>query len=271
MTSITPNAAPPTPRALPQWKRLLDVVVGTCALLLALPVIACALLLVVLSDGHNPLYISNRVGLNGRAFRLIKIRTMIINASANCVDTTIAGDVRVLPVGRLIRRLKLDELPQFWHVIRGEMSLVGPRPNVERETVLYTSVEQRLLAVPPGITDFASIVFADLADVLAGSADPNLAYNQLVRPSKSALGLYYIDSMSPGQDIALLFYTLTASVARNWTLQQLSRRLRRQGAPEHLCHLTLRRDQLVPTAPPGAEHIVTSREPQSLDQARSRA
>lgn len=244
---------------LPAWKRPLDLLGGALGLIVSSPLIMLGMLLVALSDGRNPLYVSERIGRHGRTFRFIKIRTMIPNAAASRVDTTIAGDARLLPAGRLIRRFKLDELPQFWHVLRGQMSLVGPRPNVPREVALYTQEERRLLDVRPGITDFSSIVFADLAEVLANSADANIAYNQLVRPWKSELGLHYLQHMSLWQDIKLTFYTVSSMFARRWTLQRIVQDLRATRARDELCDLAMRTRPLAPRPPPGGTAIVTSR------------
>lgn len=240
-------------------KRTLDVVAGTVALLLASPLIVAAALAVWLSDGSSPWYLSERVGRDGRSFRFIKIRTMVPQAAQSHVDTTVAGDPRITPVGKLIRALKVDELPQFFHVLSGRMSMVGPRPNVPREVSLYTSVERELLSVRPGITDIASIVFADLGDALAAAPDPNIAYNQLVRPWKSRLGLHYARCASMAVDLRIIGYTLTVLAARAWTLVRLSALLRSTGASPDLCRFVLRQDPLLPLAPPGASAIVTSR------------
>jgi hypothetical protein len=139
------------------------------------------------------------------------------------------------------------------------MSMVGPRPNVPREVTIYTLKEKELLAVRPGITDIASIAFADLARTLTNSTDPNIDYNQLVRPWKSRLGLHYIHCSSIRNDLCIMFYTVSGFIARQWTLGQLARLLRRTGAPEDLCRFVLRDQPLRPMPPPGADSIVTSR------------
>ena len=240
-------------------KRLLDLLGAGSALLLTMPLVVISAGAVWLYDRESPWYISERVGWRGRPFRFLKIRTMVLQASSNAIDTTVSGDPRVTPVGRLIRALKLDELPQFVHVLTGRMSLVGPRPNVPREVALYTSEERGLLAARPGITDIASIVFADLADALADVSDPNIAYNQLVRPWKSRLGLHYVRSASFGNDVCIVGYTVSVLFARRWTLKRLSSLLRRSGAPEDLWRFVLRDQPLRPMSPPGADAIVTSR------------
>ncbi len=240
-------------------KRLFDLAGALLALLLTSPLCISALIAVWIHDRRNPIFVSNRVGLHGRTFRFYKIRTMVPGAHANEVDTTIAGDCRVTAVGTWIRSWKLDELPQFVHVIKGEMSLVGPRPNVFREVVLYTPEERGLLEIEPGITDFASIVFADLGSALADAPDPNIAYNQLVRPWKSRLGLHYVKCRSVALDAKLVLYTMTALMLRQWTLRKLSRELRKTGAPEDLWRFVLRDTPLRPQPPPGSDSVVTSR------------
>jgi lipopolysaccharide/colanic/teichoic acid biosynthesis glycosyltransferase len=192
-------------------------------------------------------------------FRFLKIRTMVPLANASAVDTTVSGDPRITPIGRWIRAGKLDELPQFLHVLSGRMSMVGPRPNVPREVRLYTSEERGLLSVRPGITDISSIVFADLASALGNAPDPNIAYNQLVRPWKSRLGLHYVHCATLAIDLRIIGYTLTVLCARAWTLGRLSALLRSSGAPADLCRFVLRQDPLQPAPPPGAAAIVTSR------------
>jgi lipopolysaccharide/colanic/teichoic acid biosynthesis glycosyltransferase len=240
-------------------KRLLDFLCTIVALLLSAPLLLLAVIAVFVYDWRSPWYISERVGRQGIPFRFVKIRTMVPQASVSAVDTTIAGDPRITPVGRLIRAAKLDELPQFLHVLSGSMSIVGPRPNVAREVVLYTAEERALLSVSPGITDLASIVFADLGDALAGVADPNIAYNQLVRPWKSRLGLHYVQHAKLSDDLRIICYTVTVLFARKWTLQRVSALLRRAGASDELCEFVLRKHPLKPLAPPGAEAIVMSR------------
>jgi lipopolysaccharide/colanic/teichoic acid biosynthesis glycosyltransferase len=190
---------------------------------------------------------------------MVKLRSMRIGADKSGVDSTSAGDSRITPVGHFIRRYKLDELTQLWNVLIGDMSLVGPRPNVERETRLYTEIEQRLLTVKPGITDYASIDFADEGDILQGQPDPDLAYNQLIRPWKSRLGLFYIEQRSLVLDLKLIFLTAVTIVSREKALRAVTQDLERRGAPADLVRVARRIDRLVPHAPPGASSVVTSR------------
>src|ERR671924_606491 len=126
-------------------KRVFDVVLSVLGLVLASPVLLPTMVAVWLQDFHSPFYIAPRVGRGGRAFRMVKLRSMVVNADKSGVDSTGANDRRITAIGSFVRRFKLDELTQLWNVLIGDMSLVGPRPNVKRETDLYTAVEQQLL------------------------------------------------------------------------------------------------------------------------------
>ena len=162
-------------------KRLFDIVCSSLGLIVASPVLCPVIFLVWRQDKQSPFYVAPRVGKNGIPFKMVKLRSMIVNADRSGVDSTSVNDQRITKVGHFIRRSKLDELTQLWNVLIGDMSLVGPRPNVRRETDLYTKLEQKLLTVKPGITDFASIVFSDEGDILKDVEDPDIAYNQLIR------------------------------------------------------------------------------------------
>ena len=241
-------------------KRLFDFTASALGLVLASPVLLPVIFLVWLQDKHSPFYVAPRVGRNKRPFKMIKLRSMVINADQSGIDSTAANDNRITAVGQFIRRYKLDELTQLWNVLKGDMSLVGPRPNVKRETDLYTPVEQKLLCVKPGITDISSIVFSDEAEVLKDQADPDIAYNQLIRPGKSLLGLLYIENQSLALDINLCFLTFIAIFSRQKSLFGVHKILRSINAPEHVIQLAQRRQPLVPAPPPGGDRIVTSRD-----------
>lgn len=242
-------------------KRAFDVVASSIGLVLAGPVILPVMFLVWRQDGFSPFYVAPRVGIKGSTFNMVKLRSMVKNADRTGVDSTGANDQRITPVGHFIRRFKLDEVTQLWNVLKGDMSLVGPRPNVKRETDLYTEVERHLLDVRPGITDFSSIVFSDEGDVLKDQADPDIAYNQLIRPGKSILGLFYVANRSLLVDIRLCWLTVFAALgSRRQALEGVARLLSELGAPAELVALSRRETPLVPTPPPGAATIVTNRE-----------
>jgi len=241
-------------------KRLIDIVLSAFGLVLASPVLLPVMFLVWRQDRHSPFYVAPRVGRGEQVFSMVKLRSMVVNADKTGVDSTGANDRRITPVGHFIRRYKLDELTQLWNVFKGDMSLVGPRPNVKRETDLYTPVEKRLLEVRPGITDISSIVFSDEGDILKDQPDPDIAYNQLIRPGKSALGIFYIDHRSLWLDLRLIALTLVAIGSRESALAGVQRILVSLGAPEGLRRMAARREPLVPMAPPGGMKIVTSRD-----------
>ena len=177
-------------------KRLVDILASFFGLLITSPILLPVMFLVWKEDKRSPFYIASRSGRNGTTFKMVKLRSMVVDADKSGVDSTSGNDMRITPIGHKIRRYKLDELIQLWNVLIGDMSLVGPRPNVKNETDLYTDVEKRLLLVRPGITDFSSIVFSDEGEILEGKKDPDLSYNQLIRPWKSRLGLAYIENQS---------------------------------------------------------------------------
>lgn len=241
-------------------KRVFDFVASGVGLVLASPVLLPLMFLVWRQDGHSPFYVAERVGQNGRPFKMVKLRSMVINADQSGVDSTGANDNRITAVGQFIRRYKLDELTQLWSVFKGDMSLVGPRPNVKRETDLYTPVERKLLGAKPGITDISSIVFSDEADILKDQADPDIAYNQLIRPGKSMLGLLYMENQSLWLDIKLYFLTVIAVLSREKALAGVQEILKDISAPDDVLQWAQRKQALVPRVPPGGDRIVTSRD-----------
>jgi lipopolysaccharide/colanic/teichoic acid biosynthesis glycosyltransferase len=179
-------------------------------LVISLPVWAFAAFLILREDGRPILYRSTRVGQGGRDFQMWKFRTMVRDADRIGGATTPADDARVLASGKLLRRYKLDELPQLVNVLAGDMSIVGPRPEVHRYADLYTPDERRLLDVRPGLTDRASILFRDQDEILRDSGDPHQTYMERVRPEKIRLGLEYVDHPSIRQDIAIILETVRA-------------------------------------------------------------
>lgn len=234
-------------------KRLIDIAFSGVALIAASPIILVAMLLVFAHDGGSPIYWAPRVGRGGRDFRMAKLRTMVMDAALKGGSSTSRSDARITPAGRWLRRWKIDELPQLWNVLLGQMSLVGPRPNLRQGGVdLYTPEELALLRGRPGITDLASIVFADEADILDGAADPDADYDRLVRPWKSRLGLLYLERRSLGADLRILSLTALAIFARPAALEGVDRMLADWGAGEELRTVCRRAGPLPLAAPPGA-------------------
>jgi lipopolysaccharide/colanic/teichoic acid biosynthesis glycosyltransferase len=240
-------------------KRILDVTVAALGLAATAPVLVPVLLATWAEDRHSPFYVANRVGRGGTRFRMVKVRSMRIGADKSGVDSTAANDRRITRVGSFVRRFKLDELPQLWNVLKGDMSLVGPRPNVERDVALYTDDEQRLLTVRPGITDLSSIVFSDEGEILTGAPDPDLDYNQRIRPYKSRLGLLLVDHDTVGLDLRIVGLTVVGAVSRRRALAGVVRILEELRADHMLRRVAARREPLRPYPPPGATEIVRSR------------
>ena len=241
-------------------KRLLDIVAAAVGLIVLSPLLIVLCVMIWLQDYHSPFYVATRIGRRERPFRMVKFRSMVIRADTSGVDSTAGDDPRITSLGKFIRRFKLDEIPQLWNVLWGSMSLVGPRPNVERETVLYTADEKRLLSVRPGITDLSSIVFADEGEILEGSADPDLRYNQVIRPWKSRLGLLYVDARpSVTRDLSIIGLTVRGAIDRTRALEGVSAIARKLGADAQLLEIISRRAPLPAAAPPGALDIVQSR------------
>ena len=241
-------------------KRALDIFVSIVALLLLSPLLIIVALIVFLQDFHSPLYIAPRVGQHKKLFKMVKLRSMIAEADKSGVDSTSSDDKRITWIGHFIRKIKLDEITQLWNVLIGDMSLVGPRPNVERDVAIYTQEELHLLDVRPGITDFSSIVFSDEGDILEGSENPDLDYNQLIRPWKSRLGIFYVKKRTLLLDIKLIILTAISIISRQKALNSINKILINLSAEEKLIQISKRENQLTPHPPPGSDFIVTSRE-----------
>ncbi len=233
-------------------KRLVDVTIAAAILALSSPLLAAVLIAVWLQDFHSPFYRASRLRAKGQSFTMLKIRSMVLHADKNGVNSTAGNDRRITPLGKFIRSYKIDELSQVWNVLKGDMSLVGPRPQVKADADLYTDQENGLLTVRPGITDLASIVFADEGEILRGSTDPDARYNQVIRPWKSRLGLLYIRNRTLATDFKVLFLTLAGIFSRETALRGVQNLLTRWKADEMLIRMASRREPLRPFPPPGA-------------------
>ena len=189
-------------------RRALDVVLASVLLAVAAPLLVLVALAVRLTSEGPVLFVQERVGRDGRSFGLLKIRTMVADAAARGPGLTTAGDPRVTRVGAWLRRWKLDELPQLVNVVRGDMSLVGPRPELPRYVAGYSARERAVLRVRPGLTDPASLAFVDEATVLARFADPERAYVAVVLPRKLSLSLAYLERRTLRSDLGVLVRTI---------------------------------------------------------------
>lgn len=191
-------------------KRMFDLVCATVGLLLASPLFLFISLWIKL-DSRGPIFFrQRRVGLNGRHFWICKFRTMVHDAPRRGKEITVSGDPRITRAGRFLRKYKLDELPQLFNVIRGEMSLVGPRPEVPRYVELYDQQQKQVLSMLPGVTDEASIRYRNENELLGGREDAEKIYIEVVMPDKLRLNLAYMEEASMKKDIAILFRTLLA-------------------------------------------------------------
>jgi len=191
-------------------KRCFDIFASVLGLLFLLPFLL-ALAVVIKLDSRGPVFYRGlRGGRFGKPFRIFKFRTMVHNAEKIGGPSSAADDPRITRTGSFLRRYKLDELPQLINVAKGEMSFVGPRPEVFQEVQLYTEKEKRLLEVRPGITDWASIQFRNEGEILRGYADPHQAYREKIRPEKVRLGLEYVNSHSFATDCKIIVQTLKA-------------------------------------------------------------
>jgi lipopolysaccharide/colanic/teichoic acid biosynthesis glycosyltransferase len=233
-------------------KRLMDIALSLALLIVAGPVILAAMAVICAYDRGSPIYPAPRVGRGGRDFRMAKLRTMTVYADRRGGSSTSRSDERITAPGRALRRWKIDELPQLWNVLIGQMSLVGPRPNVRRGGVdRYTPEERRLLDARPGVTDLASIVFSDEDLILEGAPDPDACYDRLIRPWKSRLGLLYLRRRTLWVDIRIIMLTVLAIVAKRAALQGVDRILAEWDAAEDLRSVCRRDGPLPWTEPPG--------------------
>ena len=181
---------------------------------------------------------------------MIKLRSMVVQADKTGVNSTAITDERITRVGHLIRRYKIDEFSQLWNVFKGQMSIVGPRPQVPRDVAMYTKEERHLLDVKPGITDLASIVFSDEGEILKGSDNPDLKYNQVIRPWKSRLGLLYVRKSSFFLDLRIVILTVIAILSRSQALCGIQEILKQIGADDQLLKVASRQTLLQPYPPP---------------------
>ena len=189
-------------------KWVFDIIFSFLGLVILSPVFLVILILVKLEDGGPVFYRGVRVGRFGKPFRMFKFRTMVLHADKIGGPSTADDDPRITKVGGIIRKYKLDEIPQLINVLRGEMSLVGPRPEVQYYVNMFSEEEKAILSVRPGITDWASLWNPNEGAVLAGSPDPEDTYMKKIRPEKIRLQLKYVKEHSPFIDLKIIFLTL---------------------------------------------------------------
>ena len=205
-------------------KRLLDLTISALALLVLLPFLALIALLVGITSPGGPFVRQVRIGRDRHPFRVVKFRSMTVRRGSEEGSFDAGDTARVTKVGRLLRRTKLDELPQLWNVLVGDMSLVGPRPEIPAWTEVHRERWDVVLSVRPGITDPASIEFRDEESILAASADPEACYRDEILPRKLALSEAYVRDRSLAGDLAVVLRTLAAIVGAGTGSGKLDRR-----------------------------------------------
>ena len=193
-------------------KRAFDFVSSLIGLILVSPILLTIAILIKKEDGGPVFYRGVRVGRFGKLFRIFKFRTMVVNAEKLGGPSTADDDPRITKVGNFIRKFKLDELPQLINVLKGEMSFVGPRPEVQMYVDMFTEEERAILSVRPGITDWASIWNPDEGGILAGSLDPEKTYMEKIRPEKIRLQLKYVRERSFWNDLKIIAQTIITIV-----------------------------------------------------------
>src|SRR5580698_1036748 len=201
-------------------KRMFDIAASALGLLVLSPLLVVLSGLIRLTSRGPALFLQERVGQGGKPFRIVKFRSMQDQPGLAQVESssdgfagpfiTSAEDPRITPVGRILRRFKLDELPQLWNVLRGDMSLVGPHPEVPHYVASYSASQGRVLTVRPGITDPASVAYRHEEDLLAGRSDPDSYYRQVILPDKLRLNLEYLSKISFLSDLSLMLRTTSS-------------------------------------------------------------
>lgn len=193
-------------------KRAMDIAIAGGALLVLWPVFLLIALAIRIDDPGPVFYRQVRVGRGGKTFRIYKFRTMVVDADKKGLAITVGRDNRITRMGAFLRKTKLDELAQLINVLCGEMSFVGPRPEVQKYVDLYTPYQRQVLLVRPGITDYASIAYRNENDLLAGAQDPERMYIETIMPDKIELNMKYLREISPLADIRLIIGTIAAVI-----------------------------------------------------------
>ncbi|WP_291650772.1 sugar transferase [Clostridium sp.] len=193
-------------------KRLFDIVASFMGIIIISPVLLIIAIFIKLGSNGPIFFKQERVGLKGKHFFILKFRTMIINAEKYGKQITVGKDNRITSVGKFLRKYKLDELPQLINVLKGDMSLVGPRPEVPRYVKLYSNEQRKVLEVRPGITDLASLRYSDENDLLGTVENPEEYYINVIMKDKLNLNLEYIDKSNVFYDIVIILKTIAKCI-----------------------------------------------------------
>lgn len=189
-------------------KRIFDIIFSFFGLALTLPLLIIIAILIKFDSKGPVFYRGIRIGQFGKQFKIFKFRTMVEKAEELGDPSTAADDPRITKFGRLLRKYKLDELPQLINILKGEMSLVGPRPEVSEEVATYSATEREILKAKPGMTDFASLWDFHEEEILKGSKNPHQTYREKIKPMKIKLALEYVKKPSFLTDIKIIFLTI---------------------------------------------------------------
>lgn len=189
-------------------KRSFDIIASLIGIILLSPAFLVICIIIKITSEGPILFKQNRVGINGKMFEIYKFRTMIVNAEKLGTQITIGGDKRITKIGKFLRKYKLDELPQLFNVFKGDMSLVGPRPEVPRYVDLYKGEQRAVLSVRPGITDYASLKYSDENDLLGTVENPEDYYINVIMQDKLKLNLQYINNNNIFRDIKIIIQTI---------------------------------------------------------------
>ncbi|MDB2657316.1 sugar transferase [Crocinitomicaceae bacterium] len=195
-------------------KRIFDISISTLTLIVFFPFGLIISLLILFTSKGGIFYLQERIGQNATPFKLIKFRTMKVNAEASGQLTVGMRDPRITSIGYFLRKTKLDEFPQFINVLVGQMSIVGPRPEVKKYVEMYSEDQKRVLEVKPGITDYASIEYFRENEILGRADDPERAYIEKIMPAKIALNMKYIENPGVTQDIRIMWKTFLKIIKR---------------------------------------------------------
>lgn len=194
--------------------RFFDFLFSLIGIVLLSPLLIIIFFLIVLESKGGGIYAQQRVGLNGLDFKLFKFRSMAVGSDKKSLITIGGNDARITKIGSFIRKYKIDELPQLYNVLTGDMSLVGPRPEVRKYVELYTNEQRRILEIKPGITDYASIEYANENEILGSALDPNEKYIQEIMPAKIELNIKYIENKSLKEYFKIIFLTFHKIVSK---------------------------------------------------------
>lgn len=191
-------------------KRLFDIIFSLIGLIVLFPIMAVIALLIKINSPGPVFYVSERIGKNEKPLLLFKFRTMVVNANVIGGPSTASDDPRLTTIGLFLKKYQLDELPQLFNILKGEMSIVGPRPEVKMYIDMMTREEKNvILSIRPGLTDWASLWNFHEGEVLKGAADPEKAYQERIRPEKIRLQIKYVKERSFLKDMKIIFYTIS--------------------------------------------------------------